>query len=333
MSYRGTLILKRSDIQKLMSFNDYVQAVEEAFRLYAEGKLPHTGVLDVNGQGGMFHIKAAVMPYGDDVYVAVKINGNFPQNKTRFALPTIQGAILLSDGIRGFPLAYLDSIEITVQRTGAATAVAAKYLARPDSKSAGIIGCGRQGRIQLAALKHSLPIRKAFAYDQDRQLASEFSHTMIAELGIEVTPVQDISEASNGSDVIVTCTTSKQFLLRKEHVRTGSFVAAVGADSHDKQELEPELLATSKVVTDIRDQCAKIGDLHHAISCDAMKLDDVHAELGEVVAGIKQGRTSNDDIFIFDSTGTAIQDVAAAAIVYKRAMEQGIGFFCDVINS
>ena len=333
MSYRGTLILKRSDIQKLMSFGDYVEAVEEAFRLYAEGKLPQPGVLDVTGQGGMFHIKAASMPYGDDVYIAVKINGNFPQNKTRFALPTIQGAILLSDGIRGFPLAFLDSIEITVQRTGAATAVAAKYLARSDSTTAGIVGCGRQGRIQLAALKHSLPINRAFAFDQDQQLAKEFSQAMTIELGIPVTAVPEIADAMRSSDVIVTCTTSKKFLITAEHIRPGTFVAGVGADSHDKQELEPSLLASSKVVTDIRDQCAKIGDLHHAISAGTMKIEDVYADLGEVVSQIRPGRTSKDDIFIFDSTGTALQDVAAAAIVYRRAIQQGIGFFCDVINS
>jgi ornithine cyclodeaminase/alanine dehydrogenase len=333
MTYRGTLVLKRSDIQKLMSFSDYVEAVETAFRLYAEGKLPRPGVLDISGQGGMFHIKAAAMPYGDEVYIAVKINGNFPQNKTRFALPTIQGAILLSDGIRGFPLAYLDSIEITVQRTGAATAVAAKYLARPDSTTAGIIGCGRQGRIQLAAIKHSLPINRAFVYDQDEKAAVEFSQIMTSEVAIPVTAVSNIADATKYSDVVVTCTTSKNILITSEHVRPGTFVAAVGADSHDKQELEPSLLASSKVVTDIRDQCAKIGDLHHAISAGTMKLEDVHADLGEIIAGIKKGRSSKDDIFIFDSTGTALQDVAAAAIVYRRAMQQGIGFFCDVINS
>jgi ornithine cyclodeaminase/alanine dehydrogenase len=332
MSYRGTLILKRSEIQKLMSFTDYVEAVEQAFRLYAQGKLPTPGVLDISGQSGMFHMKAASMPIGEELFVAVKINGNFPQNKNRFALPTIQGAILLSDGIRGYPLAYLDSIEITVQRTGAATAVAAKYLARKDSKTAAIIGCGRQGRIQLAALKHVLPIQQAFAFDQDQQLAEEFSHIMSSELKISVTNTSNIADACQNADVIVTCTTSKQPLLNKEHVRSGTFIAAVGADSHDKQELEPALLAEGKVVTDIREQCAKIGDLHHAIVAGFMKIEDVHAELGEIVANTKPGRTSADEILIFDSTGTAIQDVAAAAIVYQRAVQQGIGFFCDVIN-
>jgi alanine dehydrogenase len=331
MNYRGTLILKRSEIQKLMSFSEYVEAVEEAFRLYAQGKLAEPGVLDISAQSGMFHIKGASMPVGEDLFVAVKINGNFPQNK-RFALPTVQGAILLSDGIRGYPLAFLDSIEITVQRTGAATAVAAKYLARKDSKIAAIIGCGLQGRIQLAALKHVLPIQHAFVFDQDQQRAEEFSHIMSSDLEISVTKAPAISDACQNADVIVTCTTSRQALLNKDHVRDGTFIAAVGADSHDKQELEPTLLAKGKVVTDIREQCARIGDLHHAVAAGIMKVDDVHADLGEIVAAIKPGRISRDEIFMFDSTGTALQDVAAAAIVYQRAIQQGIGFFCNVIN-
>ena len=332
MKYPGTLILKKSDIQKLMSFSDYVQAVEQAFRLYAEGRIPSPGVMDVQGRDGMFHIKGAAMPDGDMVYVAVKINGNFPNNKNNFDLPTIQGAILLSDGVRGFPLSFLDSTEITLQRTGAATAVAAKYLARKDSRTAAIIGCGKQGRIQLIALRHALPITQAFAFDRDPSLAVEFAAAMTAELNIPVNAVTGIPRATAESDVIVTCTTSKQYLLSSEHVRSGTFVAAVGADSHDKQELQPDLLAGSCVVTDMREQCARIGDLHHAISAGAMKLEEVHADLGEVIAGRKPGRTSSHQIFIFDSTGIALQDVAAAAIVYRRAIEQGTGFYCDILN-
>src|SRR5688572_29876442 len=210
MNYPGTLILKKSDIQKLMSFSDYVQAVEQAFRLYAEGRVPSPGVMDVQGRDGMFHIKGAAMQDKDMVYVAVKINGNFPNNKNNFDLPTIQGAILLSDGVRGFPLAFLDSTEITLQRTGAATAVAAKYVARNDSGTAGIIGCGKQGRIQLIALRHALPIERALVYDRDPELAAEFSRMMSAELEILVSPVTSITQATAESDVIVTCTTSKQ---------------------------------------------------------------------------------------------------------------------------
>jgi alanine dehydrogenase len=327
-----TLILTRTEIANLMSFSDYVEAVEQAFQMIAYGRILGAGILDIPGKDGMFHVKGAGIPIGEKLFVAVKVNGNFPENKKRYDLPTIQGAILLCDGIRGFPLAFLDSTEITIQRTGAATAIAARHLARVNSEVATICGCGKQGRIQLIALKHTLPLNRAFAFDQDKEMAEQFSTQMTKELGIPVHAVRDIAEGTQQSDVIVTCTTARRFFLAKNHVRKGTFIAAVGADSHDKQEIDPELLASSKVVTDILDQCARIGDLHHAIQSNLMKPADVYAELHEIVAGKKKTPRSADEIVIFDSTGTALQDVATAAIVYQRALERGAGKFLDLTS-
>jgi alanine dehydrogenase len=332
MKMDGTLILTRSEIANLMKFADYIEAVEQAFLLLASGKILGAGILDLPGEKGMFHIKGSAMPIGEDIYVGIKANGNFPENKSRFRLPTIQGAILLCDGIRGYPLAFLDSIEITINRTGAATAIAAKYLARKDSSVATICGCGKQGRIQLIALKEVLPIIKAFTFDKEESLSERFAAEMSDELGIRVIPIKDLHDGTQQSDVIVTCTTSRQFFLRKEHVANGAFIAAVGADSHDKQEIEPMLLASSKVVTDVLDQCARIGDLHHAIQANLMTKENVYADLHEIVGGSKFGRSNENEITIFDSTGTAIQDVATAAIAYQRAIQQGVGRFINVIG-
>jgi len=329
----NTLILTRSEIAGLMSFSDYIEAVEQAFTLLASNQILGPGILDIPGKDGMFHVKGAGLPVNDDIYIAVKLNGNFPENKKRFGLPTIQGAILLCDGIRGYPLAFMDSTEITIQRTGAATAIAAKHLARPSSKVAMVCGCGKQGRIQLTALKHVLPLTGAFAFDQDVAAAQEFSSQMTKEIGIPVHAVTDVKQAAQQSDVIVTCTTSRRHFLAKEHVRNGTFVAAVGADSHAKQEIDPALMAASKVVTDILDQCAQIGDLHHAIQANVMAPANVYAQLHEIVSGSKPGRSSEEEIVIFDSTGTAIQDVASAAVAYQRATERGIGRFIDLLGS
>lgn len=333
MENKGTLILTRSEIASLMKFSDYMDAVEQAFFLLASGKILRSGVLDIPAKDGMFHVKGSGMPIGNNIYVAVKVNGNFPENKSRFGLPTIQGAILLCDGIRGYPLAFLDSIEITINRTGAATAIAAKLLARHNSRVAMICGCGKQGRIQLIALKEVLPIARAFAFDREQTMAEEFSSQMTKDVGIPVVAVRKVEEGARQSDVIVTCTTSRKYFLKKEHVPDGAFVAAVGADSHDKQEIDPALLASGKVVTDIVDQCARIGDLHHAIEANLMTREDVYAELHEILSGAKPGRSTEKEIVIFDSTGTAIQDVAAAAVAYQRAVERGIGRFIDLIGS
>jgi len=332
MKMKGTLILTRSEIASLMKFSDYVEAVEQAFILLGSGKILGAGVLDLPGENGMFHIKGSSMPIGENIYVAIKANGNFPENKSRFGLPTIQGAILLCDGVRGYPLAFLDSIEITINRTAAATAIAAKHLARKNSSVATVCGCGNQGRIQLIALKKVLPINSAFAFDKEESLAEKFGTEMSAELGIPVIAVKNFKEGTQQSDVIVTCTTSRQFFLKKEHVLPGAFIAAVGADSHDKQEIEPELLASSKVICDVLEQCIRIGDLHHAVQANLMTRANVYAELHEIVCGSKPGRASANEVIIFDSTGTAIQDVASAAIAYQRAVEQGVGRFIDVIG-
>jgi ornithine cyclodeaminase/alanine dehydrogenase len=330
---KGTLILTRSEIANLMKFSDYIEAVEQAFLLLASGKILGAGILDLPGENGMFHIKGSAMPIGENIYVAIKANGNFPENKTRFGLPTIQGAILLCDGIRGYPLAFLDSIEITINRTGAATAIAAKHLARKNSSVATICGCGKQGKIQLIALKEVLPITTAFAFDQEHSLAQRFAADMSEELGIPVVAIKSLQEGTQQSDVIVTCTTSRQFFLKKEDVPQGAFVAAVGADSHDKQEIAPDLLASSKVVTDVLDQCVRIGDLHHAVQAELMTREDVYSEFHEIVCGSKHGRSNENEIIILDSTGTAIQDVASAAIAYQRAVEQGVGRFIDLVGA
>jgi ornithine cyclodeaminase/alanine dehydrogenase len=155
---------------------------------------------------------------------------------------------------------------------------------------------------------------------------------MADELKIKMEAVEDLTTAVRASDMCVTCTPSRKFYLHKNDVAPGTFIAAVGADSEDKQELEPALLASSKVVVDILDQCATIGELHHALQESVMTRAEVHAELGEIIAGKKPGRVSADEIIIFDSTGTALQDVAAAATVYEKAITAGAGTMLNFFN-
>jgi alanine dehydrogenase len=320
----ATLVLGRRDVRALLDLDACIAAVERAFRLHAEGKSLAPGVLAVPSRSGGFHIKAAGL-FSERLYFAAKTNANFPENPRRAGLPTIQGVIVLCDGENGTPLAVMDSIEVTVRRTAAATAVAARHLARRDAKVATICGCGAQGRAQLQALARVLPLELAFAFDAEDGAAREFARDMKAELAIEVQAVTDFQRALGRSDVVVTCTPSRRPLLFREQVRAGTFVAAVGADSEHKQELEPRLLAEATVVVDLLEQCAAIGDLHHALAAGAMTAADVHAELSDLVVGRKPGRRRADEITVFDSTGTALQDVAAAALVYESALRAGRG--------
>lgn len=320
MKPAGTLVLKRNDVADLLGIEECIAAVEQAFKLHAEGKTLPPAVLGVHARAGGFHIKAGLLDLKRS-YFAAKTNANFPENMRRFGLPLIQGVVVLCDAENGYPLAIIDSMEITVIRTGAATAVAAKYLARPDSSAATICGCGNQGRISLRALIKVLPLERAYGFDRDAAQAERFARELSEELGIEVSATSDLGGALRQSDVCVTCTPAKQFYLNRVYVPPGAFVAAVGADNEEKQELDPELLQANKVVVDLLEQCATIGDLHHALERGLMTRADVHAELGEVIAGQKPGRTSAEEIIVFDSTGTALQDVAAAAIVYERAVD------------
>jgi ornithine cyclodeaminase/alanine dehydrogenase len=316
-------ILSRADLAALMPFGDYVEAVSEAFRLHAEGRSVLPPPMHIPGDGGGYHVKAAGLSRAPG-YVAVKTNSNFPGNGTKHGLPTIQGAILLFEGATGVPLALLDSIEITIKRTGAATAVAAKYLARPDSRTATICGCGAQGRVQLEALRHGLDIRRVFVVDKDPKAAANFA-AEIAGQGLDVEVPGALRAATLESDVIATCTTSHAPYLGIADVRPGTFVAAIGADNPEKSEIDPALMRHARVVTDVTEQCAVMGDLHHAIGAGAMTAADVHAELGELITGRRAGRTSSDSIMIFDGCGLGIQDVAAAGRAYELAREARVG--------
>lgn len=315
----ATLLLSRADIAGLMSRRDYLEAVESGFRAAAEGRAEAPAPMAVAGRGGTFHAKAAALDR-DRRYVALKLNGNFPDNQG--GLPTIQGAILLCDGENGSLLAVMDSIEVTLRRTAAATALAARFLARADSATILVCGCGAQGRAQLEALCDVLPLKRCLAWDRDPGRAEALAGAA-ARLGLEAARAGELREAALASDVIVACTTARTAYLESAHVPDGAFVAAVGADSPDKNEVRPELMARARVVVDLLDQCLEMGDLRHAVRAGALRGEDVHASLGDLVAGRSEGRSRADQVFLFDSTGTALQDVAAAAAIHERASARG----------
>jgi ornithine cyclodeaminase/alanine dehydrogenase-like protein (mu-crystallin family) len=320
-----TLVLTRADIAQLMTPADYRASVAEAFRALALGKAFSAPPLHLPAEHGGFHAKGALLHTADGSYAAVKVNGNFPGNPERNGLPTIQGAIVLSDARNGALLAVMDSMEVTLRRTAAATALAARYLARPDSATLAVCGCGEQARAQLAALSDELRLRRVVAWDANPRAAEEFVRELSTNRRFEAVAASDLGAATRASDVIVTCTTSRQPFLDAAHVREGTFIAAVGADSPDKSEIAPPLMARAKVVVDVLEQCLAMGDLHHAVAAGVMTADDVYATLAELAADRKPGRENDHEVTIFDSTGTAIQDVAAAVRIWERAKARRTG--------
>jgi ornithine cyclodeaminase/alanine dehydrogenase-like protein (mu-crystallin family) len=316
------LLLGRETLSGLLSLDDCIAAVECAFAAHAQGTGLTPGLLHVDANGGEFHIKAGGIQR-KQTYFVCKVNGGFFQNRARLGLPNIIGLILLCDGATGVPLAVLESGLVTQLRTGAATAVAARYLARRNSETVTICGAGNQAEFQLRALAHVLPLKRAWIWTRGN--GAPFVERMRETLKIEVHSAAGLTRAARESDVVVTCTPAEHWFLGREHIGPGSFVAAVGADSPDKQELEPELLARCSVVCDLVEQCAQVGDLHHAIAAGLMTQDGIHGELGAVIVGKASKRRRDDEVFIFDSTGTALQDAAVCAAVYERAKLAGGG--------
>lgn len=317
------VLLTRTDVERLLTLDASIEAVERAFVELARGKTLPSGVLGVHVHNGGFHIKTAGLA-NPRRYVVAKMNGNFPGNPTTCGLPAIQGVIALFDGDNGSPLAVMDSAEITALRTAAATAVAAKHLARASAAVVTVFGCGIQGRRHLLALARVRRLQRAFALDVHPRRAEDFAHEMSQELGFQVTPMHDVLSAVGGSQIVVTCTPSKTPFLHRSAIAPGTFVAAIGADSEEKQELFPDLFQNTRVVVDSITQTSAIGDLHHALEA-GVSSSVVYAELAEVVAGMKPGRTSEEEITVFDSTGMGLQDVALAVVAFERAVAGGVG--------
>jgi ornithine cyclodeaminase/alanine dehydrogenase-like protein (mu-crystallin family) len=310
-----------TDVDELLAPATCIAAVEEAFRAQGDDRCPpRSSVLGMHVQDGGFHLKAAVSPGWK--YFAAKVNANFPGNPDR-GLPTIQGVLLLFDGISGSPLAIIDSIRITALRTAAASAVAARFLARPDTQCLFIAGCGTQALAHVDAIRAVRPIKRVLVYDVKPERASALV-PIIEGRGLRADIASSLAEARE-CGAVVTCTPSRVPFLACEHTAPGTFIAAVGADNEHKQEIAPELMRRARVVADSRDQCLAMGDTRGAVAAGAMSPEDIHADLTEIVCQRRPGRSSDDDLFVFDSTGVALEDVAAASAVYQRALATGRG--------
>ena len=320
-------VLDADDVDGLLDIRDCIREVENAFRARGEGRVTPSAVAGLDLNGGSLHAKLGALDL-DRRYAAAKINANFPDNPSVRGLPVIRGLVVLFDASSGTPLACMDSAIITAMRTAAASAVAAAYLAVSHASSAAFIGCGTQARAHVQALRHVRRLKRFVLFDRDRAVAERFAALLTGAEG-EVTIASDAKEAVRSSEIIVTSTPSRAALLDIGDVAPGAFIAAVGADHENKQEIAPALFRAAAVVVDDLDQCSRIGDLHHALDEGIMRLDDVRASLDQIVAGTSAGRRADDEIVIFDSTGVAIEDVAVAALAYERAETADIGLVID----
>jgi len=313
--------LGAATLRRLLPADIVVDAVEAALRDAGPRAVSGHAALAYDVDAGAFHVKTSSLAAPRAIYIA-KINANFPGNPLR-GLPTIQGVAALFDATDGRLLALFDSPELTALRTGAATAVAARHLARPDSERCLLVGAGRQASAQIRALAQVLPLARVVVFDVDTERARQLVLSLETELGLAVELAPEVVSAALASDIIVTCTTARTPLLFRGQVAPGTFVAAVGADHPAKQEIDPALVAASRLFVDSPEQALACGELHHAVAAGAMTPADVAGRLDELVTGAVVGRRSADEITLFDSTGIAIEDAAAALAAYERVATPG----------
>ena len=296
-----------------------VAAIRDAFRADGEGRtaVPAVINLPVPGTHGEFHVKTA---WVDGVpFIAVKVASGFYDNPAR-GLPTGSGMMALFDAATGMPVGLLfDNGYLTDIRTGAAGAVAADCLARRDVDTIGVIGSGVQARHQVACLREVRDFRRVLAWSIDRPGLEQYCEEMRASHGIEAVACESAEDACRQADILITATPSREPIVSAAWLKAGTHVTAVGSDTPGKQELEAACLARADVVVvDRLAQCAKFGELSHALAAGLMREADVRGQLGEVVAGSKPGRTRDDEITICDLTGVGFQDTAIAALAWER---------------
>ncbi|MEM4035475.1 MAG: alanine dehydrogenase [Fervidicoccaceae archaeon] len=321
-----TLIISDEEVRSLVSVEDAMEPVETAFREKALGRaqMPPKVYLFYRKYDGDLR----VMPsYLEELEVsAVKIV-NVHVNNRRLGLPTVMAVVVLVEPATGFPLCIMGGSWLTAVRTGAAGGVAAKYLARPDSEVLAFIGAGTQARTQLEALRLVLrELREVRVYDVSKEAAEKFSSfaSTIAE-GARVVICDSPRAAVEEADLVVTATPSRKPIVSDEWVRKGTHFNCVGADAPGKQELDPRILLRAKIVVDDVEQAIHSGEINVPFSEGILRREHIYGELGEVVAGLKRGRESEDEITVFASTGLAVQDAVTAKLVYDRARSRGLG--------
>jgi len=313
---RKPVFLTDSKIRKLINIPEALRVSQEAFKAHGQNKfqMPAKIYLHLDKYRGDFRAMPAYLEKPEAC--GIKWVNVHPGNK-KYGLPSVMALIILNAPKTGLPLAVLDGTYITNLRTGAAGGIAAKYLARKDSSRIALIGCGAQAQTQLMALNEILDIKTVFLYDCLKSQAEIFLKKT-RYLGLEMIVHNRVKDCVREADILVTTTPSRKPIINSEWIKKGTHINAIGADAKGKQELDPEILRKAKVVVDDITQACHSGEINVPLAKGIFKKAEIQANLGEIITGRKKGRTSADEITLFDSTGLAILDIAIADYVYRK---------------
>ena len=326
----NTLLLDSDDVDDYARLDGVIDAVEQAFAAFERGdtQMPAKSYIDLPQYNGDFRSMPAYLSTDEWDAAGLKWVNVHPDNPEDYDLPTVLGTMIYSDPETAFPKAIMDGTTLTMKRTGAAAAVATDYLAVDDASSLGIVGAGVQSYTQLDAISEIRSIEEVVVSDPDDARVDAFIDAYDDQFDVRS---GSISEAGH-CDILSTVTPVEDPIVGPDDVGDHTHINAIGADAEGKHELADDLLQAATIVIDDHEQCTHSGEINVPYHEGVLTDDDIHAEIGEVVVGSKPGRTDETGVTVFDSTGLAIQDVAAAHVVYENARAAGEGQPFDLVG-
>lgn len=331
---RKTLILSRTDMMGLLTPAEYNSCVEQAYRMHGAGRYfmdPKAHIVLEKYPGEW----EAMPSYIEEPEAAAcKWVSIRERNREQFDLPTVFSILIYTHPETGFPLAICDGSYHTVMRTGAAGAVSAKWMARKDSKCLAIVGAGHMASGALATCKEVFDWDEVRVWSRTQKSLDAFIREEQPKYDtFTLRASTDLQRTVEGADVVVTVTPARGPLVMKEWIAPGTHIAAIGADKDGDQELDSKILQQARIFVDDIRQCRTDGEINVPLQQGILREEDIAGEIGEVITGMKPGRTSEEEITVFDSTGIALQDSATVPLEYERAIAAGVGIEKKMIST
>lgn len=317
-----TLMLNKREVRNFINIGEVIDVVETAFKEYTVGNSEMPSKVYLTVKDGDFRAMPASLPGA----VGMKWVNVHPENPAK-GLPTVMAILIYNDPDTGYPLAIMDASEITAFRTAATSTIASKYLARKDSRTLGIVGAGYQAYHHIKAHEELIKFKEILVSDITPRAVGRLIDSL-PNLPLRACSIEETVKA----DIICTLTPSHQPVVQKKWLIPGTHINAVGADAEVKEELEPSILEEATVVVDDLRQAINCGEINVPVAKGLFKKEQIYATLGEIITGTKSGRTNDEMITVFDSTGLAIEDIAVARLLYEKARQKGTGLLINLVD-
>ncbi len=328
-----TLLLNKSEVGSLIDLDVVLNVVEEGYRSFNRGHVVQPDYMHIAqpGTDAEMDFKCGLDTAGG--YMSIKCSSGRYRDNLKIGLPPGMNTVLLFDADTSALKCIMDGSWITGSRTAAAGAISVKYLARKDADKLCIIGAGKQARQQLRAIMRIRDLSKVALWSYREEEVRKFVDEMSQETGLNIKGYATAEDAVRIADIVVTTTVGRRGpIVKREWLKPGTHIAAIGADLPDKQELHTDIFRDAKIVNDSIRLCIKNGETHHAVEENIISVDAIYAEIGEIILGMKPGRENDEEITVFDTVGMAIQDNVTAAFLYKAALAKGLGVYYDFLK-